>query len=113
MDAPTRATLSREAAFRSGISSNFQNRHFLISDFHSACDCINVIASFDNADITSRLEPNGRDVCSANIEQYQCLSNSVEWTATSAPSGEIQEMLPLKFVRWIVRAGQEVSISRR
>jgi hypothetical protein len=51
---------------------NIQSVHVgkLVSTFHSACNPVNVIASFRNAGIVLHLESTGVAVC--YVDEYQC-----------------------------------------
>jgi hypothetical protein len=55
----------------------------LFSAFHSACNPVNVIASFRNAGIALHLD-DGMLMCHADIEECRCLLGQVDFFSTSA-----------------------------
>jgi hypothetical protein len=68
---------------------NVQSNHItkFVSAFHSAVNPIHVIASFQNAGLTSRLGPDGLATCYVDIDQCRCVLNSAEVIAAVAPDG--------------------------
>jgi hypothetical protein len=73
---------------------NIQSIHVarLVSAFHSAVNPIDVIVSFQNAGIMSRLGPDGLAIWHVDIDQCRYLLNSVEVTPAMTPDGGRQDI---------------------
>jgi hypothetical protein len=58
---------------------NVQSIHIakLLSAFHSACNPVNVVASFRNAGISCRFGPEGSPACFVNVEECRCLLHGI------------------------------------
>jgi hypothetical protein len=77
--------------------ANIQLLHIakLFSGFHSACNSVNIIASFHNAGTTFHLNEETLPMCHVNIEHRRCLLHQFDVPSTSAqeagaePPGEV------------------------
>jgi hypothetical protein len=78
---------------------NIQSVHIakLVAAYHSACNPVNVIASFSNAGIIARLNDEGIPVAMVDVEQCRCLlhpftmADLAEFDASLQPIAELDE----------------------
>jgi hypothetical protein len=66
----------------------------LVSAFHSACNPLNVIASFRNAGIVSRMAGNGTPMASVDIEACRCLLDCAVTRGGPSLPAEIEDEEP-------------------
>jgi hypothetical protein len=79
--------------------ANIQSLHIakLFSTFRSACDPVNIIASFRNAGMMPHLDEEASPMCHVDIEQCRCLLHQFEVSSISAqeagvePPGEVSD----------------------
>jgi hypothetical protein len=98
--------------------ANIQSLHIpkFFSAFHSACNPVNMVASFRNADIILHLDKEALPMCHIDIEQYHCLLHQLNVPSTSAqeagaePPGEVNECDARNVPLWLQILDAEVAL---
>jgi hypothetical protein len=98
--------------------ANVQSLHIvkLFSAFHSACNPVNIIASFCDAGITLHLDKDALPVCHIDIEQCRCLLHQLDVPSTSTqrtgaePPGEVSESDERNVPLWLQMLDVEAAL---
>jgi hypothetical protein len=97
--------------------ANVQSVHMarLFSAFHSACNPVNVIASFRNVGIAVHLD-HGMPMCHVDIDECRCLLGQFDFFSASAqedvaePPGEINESDEANVPLWVQILDEEAAL---